>query len=103
MSNTSCATYLDNAVIAIANIVLIQSTSYIRPNITGDIVVYTAMSGGNSASGAFTLSDAGGQGESSSYRSTKPRFTFNASNSNAIYAGATIQPNSGYTFMIIRA
>ena len=31
MSNTSCATYLDNAVIAIANIVLIQSTSYIRP------------------------------------------------------------------------
>ena len=72
------------------------------PNITGDIVVYTAMSGGNSASGAFTLSDAGGQGESSSYRSTRPRFTFNALNSNAIYEGSTIQPKSAYALIIIK-
>ena len=33
MSNTSCATYFDNAVIAIAHIVLIQSAPYIRQDL----------------------------------------------------------------------
>lgn len=60
------------------------------------------MSGGNSATGAFTLSDAGGNGESSSYRSTKPKFSFSALDSNAIYSGSTIQPESGHALMIIK-
>ena len=72
------------------------------PNITGDIIVYTAMSGGNSASGAFTLYDGGGSGESSSYRSTRPKFSFSALDSNAIYSGSTIQPVSGQALMIIK-
>lgn len=72
------------------------------PNITGDIIVYTAMSGGNSASGAFTLYDGGGSGESSSYRSTRPKFSFSALDSNAIYSGSTIQPASGQALMIIK-
>ena len=72
------------------------------PNITGDIIVYTAMSGGNSASGAFTLYDGGGRGESSSYRSTRPKFSFSALDSNAIYSGSTIQPASGQALMIIK-
>ena len=72
------------------------------PNITGDIIVYTAMSGGNSASGAFTLYDGGGSGESSSYRSTRPKFSFSAFDSNAIYSGSTIQPVSSQALMIIK-
>ena len=60
------------------------------------------MSGGNSASGAFTLYDGGGSGESSSYRSTRPKFSFSASDSNAIYSGSTIQPLGGHALIIIK-
>ncbi|MCL1597514.1 hypothetical protein M3080_09110, partial [Parasutterella secunda] len=66
------------------------------------IVVYTAFSGENSASGAFTLSDAGGRGESVSYSSTRPKFSFSALDSNAIYSGSTIQPLSGHALIIIK-
>ncbi|WP_158288758.1 MULTISPECIES: hypothetical protein [unclassified Pseudomonas] len=48
-------------------------------NITGTMTVYTAFGPLNSATGAFTLEDGGGQGESVAYASTRPRFTFDAS------------------------
>lgn len=50
-------------------------------NITGSLTVYTAYnSPDNKATGAFTLEDGGGAGESSVYNSSNPRYVFNASN-----------------------
>lgn len=50
-------------------------------NITGSLTVYTAYnSPDNKATGAFTLEDGGGYGESSVYNSSNPRYVFNASN-----------------------
>ncbi|MCE4053467.1 phage tail protein [Pseudomonas sp. Au-Pse12] len=48
-------------------------------NITGTMTVYTQFGPSNLATGAFTVEDGGGQGESYSLSSTRPRFTFDAS------------------------
>ena len=64
------------------------------PNITGEMIIYTRNgSGENTASGAFSLSDGGGSGESYKNAGTKPKFTFDASRSSSIYGkSSTVQP-----------
>ena len=56
----------------------------------------------NEGSGAFSVSDGGGRGESYEYMNTRPKFTFNASASNSIYGNETVQPNSSYSLIIIK-
>lgn len=63
------------------------------PNITGDIVVYTAVSGDNSASGAFEKFDGTGRGESYQYAGNNQGYSFDASRSSSVYGkSTTVQP-----------
>lgn len=103
MSNTSCATYLDNAVIAIANIVLIQSTSYIRPNISGNLNPTWENGSADYTNGAFSRLTWDGNNEAAYGPGAGGRYySFNASSSNAIYDGEIIQPASAYSLIIIK-
>ena len=58
------------------------------------MIIYTRNGRGeNTASGAFSLSDGGGSGESYKNAGTKPKFTFDASRSSSIYGkSSTVQP-----------
>lgn len=102
MSNTSCATYFDNAVIAIANIVLIQSAPYIRPNITGKYWFMTCRDG--IYEGALVKGETHGD----SYNGANNRGNYSGVNLDASVGNSTfgkttiIQPNSAYSFMIIK-
>lgn len=65
-----------------------------RPNISGDFIVYTSYWGVNEATGAFSLSDGGGNGHSYQASGTRPKFSFDASSENSTYGAGTVQPSA---------
>ena len=74
------------------------------PNISGEFIVFTRnLKGENEGSGAFSVSDGGGQGESYNYAGKRPKFIFNALAYNSIYDCNTVQPYAGYSLIIIKA
>lgn len=74
------------------------------PNIIGDIIVYTSNAANhNSASGAFALSNGGGNGESSEYSGNRPKFSFDANRSSSQFGGSSkVQPPSIVQLAIIK-
>ena len=70
------------------------------PNISGSFTVYTAFNPKNpdftnEASGAFTVGDGGGNGESNRHTGTCPKWTLSASRSSSAYGNSsTVQPPS---------
>lgn len=71
------------------------------PNITGSFTVYTRYfenenaNEANEASGAFSIENAGGSGESYRLANNRPRWTFMASRSSSRYGEySTVQPAS---------
>lgn len=70
------------------------------PNITGSFTVYTAFNPKNpdfknEASGAFTVGDGGGNGESNRHTDTCPKWTLSASRSSSAYGNSSyVQPPS---------
>ena len=79
------------------------------PNITGSFTVYTAFNSKNpdfknEASGAFTVGDGGGNGESNRHTDTCPKWTLSAIRSSGVYGNAsTVQPNSVRIFPCIKS
>ena len=75
-----------------------NSVSAGLPNITGTLTVYTeygASRNKNEASGAFLLSEGGGQGESYSFADTRPKWSFSAARSSSLFGGSSsVQPPS---------
>lgn len=68
------------------------------PNITGTFTVYTAAGQSenkNEATGAFSLSDGGGNGESYRFADHRPKWSFSAARSSSVYGGSSaVQPSS---------
>lgn len=70
-------------------------------NITGSATVFTAFwSADNKATGAFTLEDGGGSGESSAFNGTCPKYVFNASN--VVPTANENRPNSAFGVWLIK-
>ena len=70
------------------------------PNITGSFTVYTSAGANqsdnnNEASGAFSLSDGGGNGESYKFANHRPKWSFSAARSSSLFGGSSsVQPPS---------
>lgn len=69
-------------------------------NITGAITVYTSIDH-NEATGAFTLSDGAGTGESYKFAGSRPKFEFNASNT--VPTADENRPNSAFGVYLVTA
>ena len=103
MSNTSCVTYLDNAVIAIANIVLIQSAPYIRPNITGNGSAKNTWETNPIGSGCIKVTDTVSAKLAAGQHCEHALMSIDASLSNIIFGSSrTIQPSAYYALIIIK-
>jgi hypothetical protein len=71
-------------------------------NITGSMTVYTSFASVmNKTTGAFTIEDGGGNGESSVLQSTCPRYVFNASN--VVPTSDENRPNSAFGIYLVIA
>lgn len=73
-----------------------NSVSAGLPNITGSLTVFTSNADNNNeATGAFSLSDGGGNGESYKFANHRPKWSLSAARSSSVYGGASsVQPSS---------